>query len=153
MAQPVPSGQGSMTKNAGKSKSQGIEFEANMIVTNNLQFWTSFGYTEAKFTEYINTANVDLSGNLIPNVPKFTFGIGADYSIDFNDSFIKKAHFNLSYQHMGKMYWEEENIDYQKSYGITNAKITFVTSAVDFGFWGKKYFRNRLQCVLFYIYG
>ena len=149
VAQPVPSGQGSMTTNAGKSKSQGIEFEANGVISNNLQIWTSFGYTEAKFTEYINTTNADLSGNLIPNVPKFTFGIGTDYSIYFKESFINKAQFNLSYQHMGKMYWEEDNIDFQKSYGITNLKITFVASKVEFGFWGKNIFATDYNAFYF----
>ncbi len=149
VAQPVPSGQGSMTKNAGKSKSKGVEFEANVIITNDWQIWTSFGYTEAKFTEYINTNDVDLSGNLIPNVPKYTFGIGTDYSIDFTDSFINKANLNLSYQHMGKMYWEEENLAFQKNYGITNTKITFVTSVVDFGVWGKNIFATDYNAFFF----
>ncbi|MCP4704801.1 MAG: TonB-dependent receptor, partial [candidate division Zixibacteria bacterium] len=106
VAQPVPSGQGSMTKNAGVSQSRGIEFETNFVISNDWQLWASFGYTEAKFTEYTNTKDVDLSGKLIPNVPKYTFGIGTDYTLDFQDSFIDNAHFNLSYQHIGKMYWD-----------------------------------------------
>ncbi len=153
VAQPVPSGQGSMTKNAGTSISQGIEFEANMIFTNNWQIWTSFGFTEAKFTEYINTKDIDLSDNLIPNVPKYTFGIGTDYSINFKDSFINKAHFNFSYQHMGKMYWDEENIAFQKNYGITNAKITFISSSVDFGLWGKNIFETDYNAFYFSSFG
>ena len=153
VAQPVPSGQGSMTKNAGTSKSQGIEFEANMVITNNWHIWTSYGFTEAKFSEYTNTKDVDLSGKLIPNVPKFTFGIGTDYSIDFKNSFINKMHFNLSYQHMGKMYWDEENIAFQKNYGITNTKITFISSSVDFGFWGKNIFETDYNAFYFNSFG
>lgn len=149
VAQPVPSGQGSMTKNAGVSQSRGIEFETNFVITNDWQLWASFGYAEAKFTEYVNTKDVDLSGKLIPNVPKYTFGIGTDYTLDFQDSFIDNAHFNLSYQHMGKMYWDEENIAFQENYGITNTKITFVTSSVDFGFWGKNIFGTDYNAFYF----
>lgn len=153
VAQPVPSGQGSMTKNAGVSQSKGLEFEASFLAANHWQIWTSLGYTEAKFTEYINTKDVDLSGKLIPNVPKYTFGIGTDYSIEFQNSFINNAHFNLSYQHMGKMYWDEANTAFQKNYGITNTKITFVTSKVDFGFWGKNIFATDYNAFYFSSFG
>ncbi len=149
VARPVESGQGSMTKNAGVSQSRGIEFEANLIVSDDLQIWANLGITEAKFTSYTNSNTIVLSGNLIPNVPKYTFGLGADYSIDFQDSFIDKAHFNLSYQHIGKIYWDEENDAFQKNYGITNTKLTFVTSSVDFGFWGKNIFGTEYNAFYF----
>lgn len=153
VAQPVPSGQGSMTKNAGTSKSQGVELEANIVISNDWQIWTSFGYTDAKFTEYVNTKDVDLSDKLLPNVPKFTFGIGTNYSIDFEESFIDKTDINVSYQHMGKMFWDEENTAFQKSYGLTNAKITFVTSSVDFGLWGKNIFGTEYNAFYFTSFG
>ena len=148
VARPVPSGQGSMTKNAGKSKSQGIEFEANATITNNWQIWTSFGYTDAKFIEYINTADEDLSNNLIPTVPIITFGIGTDFGFDINGSFIQKANINLSYQHMGKIYWDEDTA-FQNSYGLTNTKITFTANAVEFGFWGKNIFNADYNAFYF----
>lgn len=142
-----------MTKNVGTSKSQGVELEANIVISNDWQIWTSFGYTDAKFTEYVNTKDVDLSDKLLPNVPKFTFGIGTNYSIDFEESFIDKADINVSYQHMGKMFWDEENTAFQKSYGLTNVKITFVTSSVDFGLWGKNIFGTEYNAFYFTSFG
>jgi len=138
--QPVPSGRGAFVSNAAKSKNKGFELELSGIVTKNWQVWASYGFIDAKFLEYTNTLGVDLTNNLIPNIPFFTFNAGTNIMFELKGDFIQKAHINLSYQHFGKQYWEEENEAFQKSYGTANAKITFENKTFDFGFWAKNIF-------------
>lgn len=138
--QNVPSGQGAFVSNAAKSRSKGYELELNGVITDHWQVWASYGYIEAEFLEYTNTKGLDLTGNSIPNIPLYTFNAGTNFTFDLKGDFIQKAHLNLSYQHFGKQYWEEENVAFQENYGTANAKITFENKVFDFGFWAKNIF-------------
>ena len=147
--QPVPSGQGAYVSNAAKSRSKGFELELNGVITKNWQVWASYGFIDAKFLEYTNTKRVDLSDNNIPNIPWFTYSVGTNFTYEFNGDFIQKMHFNVSYQHMGKLYWDEENKAAQDSYGIVNAKITFENRTFDFGIWSKNLFDTDYHAFYF----
>jgi outer membrane receptor protein involved in Fe transport len=136
----LPSGQGVFTDNAAKSRSWGLEMEVNGYLKDNWQIWSSFGYNKVRFLNYTNSKNVDLSNKFAPFVPRYTFSIGTNYSINFQNLSVKKIQINLNYQHIGKIFWNEENTATQNSYGLANSKISFETRVLIFGVWAKNLF-------------
>lgn len=134
--QPVPSGTGSMTDNAGHSESKGVELEMRFLVNKNLTVWSAYGYTEARFLDYQRDENRDYSGNLIPYIPEYTLNVGGNYTVNINRG-IKNATLTLNYQQVGKLFWNDANSAYQESYGILNGRLNFHSKEFDFGLWGK----------------
>ncbi|MCF8302850.1 MAG: TonB-dependent receptor [Bacteroidales bacterium] len=135
--QPVPSGQGSMLKNAGRSESKGMELELSAIPAPHLQAYASFGYTDARFVEYQEDEETDFSRNRIPYIPETTFSVGGNYKFIFSSKVIDNIKLNLNYQGIGKHYWDEANTTAQDYYGLLNSKVTLSTRWVNVGAWGK----------------
>ena len=147
--QPVPSGQGSMLKNAGKSRSYGIELEAVANPAKNLITGISFGYTEATFLDYVEDSTTDFSGNYIPYVPKFTGNLSVSYRIPFKSRTFHSLILNSNYQQTGKLFWNEENTAYQDSYGILNASAMVNLGMFDVEFWGRNLLGANYQSFWF----
>ncbi len=135
--QPVPSGRGSMLKNAGKSNSKGIELEVKAVPAANFEIWTTLGYNKASFVEYIRSATLDYSGNFLPYVPEFTTSIGGNYTLNVNHKLLEKIRLYSVYQGFGKHYWSEDNSAWQEYYGLLNSRVTFANRGVELSFWGK----------------
>jgi iron complex outermembrane recepter protein len=135
--QPVPSGQGSMLKNAGKSVSKGLEGELTVKPLSHLEFYVSYGNTHATFTKYMKNDSTDLTGKYLPYVPKYTVHNGMNVNIPFRNTLLKKIHFNINQQWIGKLYWDDENKYYQPTYDIVNAKLTFMLPKTEISIWSK----------------
>ncbi len=151
--QTVPSGTGSMLTNAGKSESKGVELEFKIIPAKNLETWVAAGYNDARFIEYVKDSNVDYSGNRIPYVPKFSFNLGANYSVDINSSWLDRVHLNATYNGTGKHYWNEDNIAFQNYYGLLNHRITFEKDNITVSFWGKNILNENYNSFYFQALG
>lgn len=135
--QPVPSGQGSMLKNAGKSKSRGFEFEVKAVPFTNFETWATFGYNKAEFVEYIRSASLDYSGNYLPYVPEYTMSVGGNYTVNVNSRLLENIHFYAVYQGFGKHYWHEDNSAWQDYYGLLNSRVTLARKNMELALWGK----------------
>lgn len=151
--QTVPSGTGSMLTNAGKSESKGIEFELKALPAKNLETWFAVGYNEAKFVEYVKNEETDYSGNYLPYVPRFSFNIGGNYSVDINKNWLDKIRFHLTYNGFGKHYWKETNVAYQDYYGLLNHRISFDRKNFTLAFWGKNILDNEYNSFYFQALG
>ncbi len=135
--QPVPSGQGSMLKNAGQSLSKGFEAEIIAKPFNHFTFYTSYGFTNAKFVEYQRTAEVNYKGNYIPYAPGNTVQVGADYALNVKKNHLEKIVFFANYQGQGNIYWNEDNTASQDYYGLLSGKISLVSKMVRLDLWAK----------------
>jgi len=135
--QPVPSGQGSMLKNAGRSVSKGVEVEIVARPAKFISVYGSYGYTNARFTEYQRDSLTNYSGNVIPYAPANTLQIGGDVTINANIAGVEKVIFFANYQGQGKIYWNEENISSQAYYGLINGKVSFLAGKLRFDLWAK----------------
>ena len=147
--QPVPSGRGSMLKNAGKSTSKGIEFSLQAEPIKRLQTNFSFGYTDAKFDKYQVDSVTDFSGNYIPYVPKFNASFRAIKTIELGTSFFYALRVSGKYNLLGKLYWNEENTAYQDTYGIFDLSVTLLTKRFDLDIWAKNLFNRDYQAFYF----
>lgn len=78
----------SLTTNAAEARIQGFEIDLVGRPTAGLQLEARIGYSDAEFDEYLNapftnldgtTSFVDLSGETLPQAPKWTFSTGGNY--------------------------------------------------------------------------
>ncbi len=150
--QPVPSGQGSMLKNAGRSESKGFELEFRGLPTTHTEAFFSVGYTDAKFVDYVDGEN-DYSGNRIPYIPQYTFHLGGTYEHQLDYDWLDEVMFQVDYRGVGKHYWQEENISYQDYYGLLNSKISFRKDDLTLSVWGKNMLNATYQSFYFQAIG
>ena len=130
-----PSGVGSGLVNAAHSDSKGIELELRFLATKNLSVWGAYGYTEARYIDYVRDENI-YSDNLIPYIPANTLNLGANYTVYINKG-IRNATLTVNYQQIGELFWNDANSAYQESYGLLNGRLNFHSKEFDFGIWGK----------------
>lgn len=136
--QTVPSGRGSMLKNAGHSVSKGAEFTLKAEPFHGLEASVSYGYTFATFLSHIVNETTDYSGNYIPYVPKHTVALQASHSIVFaKPALIDRIRLSLLAKGAGPVYWNEANSHSQAFYSTIDAKISFIKGVMQLGIWGR----------------
>lgn len=125
----APGGLGRMTVNSGKSRSIGTELSLNIIPVDGLQIYASYGYTNAKFTEYKTNEKVNnivneinYNGNYIPMVPQNTLSVGTNYRIKClkSISLFDYVNIGINYNGAGNIYFTEKNDVKQTFYGTLN---------------------------------
>ena len=93
----------SFLTNAGKARIKGGELEATLRPMRGLQLGSNFGYLDAKLVEdQLNTGlaatgSTGLKGDRIPNIPRFTMALGADYDWDISDSLRGMVHADFTH--------------------------------------------------------
>ena len=70
-----------LVNNAGKSSVQGLEIELEWQASEQLEFFTSLGFTDSEFDEFVLNG-VDLAGRAFPSSPEYNLAIGFDYQSD-----------------------------------------------------------------------
>ena len=137
-------GLGRITKNSGKSRSFGAELGIRYFPLPQLAFTANYGYTNAKFidnSEYkkINgkLTLIDYKDKYVPFAPEHTLSVAGNYLLTLNRSWIDNMNFNAQYAGGGRIYWTEDNSQYQNFYGTLSAKVTARKGIVEVGLWGK----------------
>jgi outer membrane receptor protein involved in Fe transport len=122
--QTVPSGRGSMLKNAGESVSKGFELSMRAQVFKQTEAVVTYGFTDATFSKHQVNDSVDYSGNYIPYVPKHTLGIQLNQTILLPGSNIAdRLKITALYRGLGKHFWNERNSASQSAYGILDLRV------------------------------
>jgi outer membrane receptor protein involved in Fe transport len=123
--------------NAGKTVNKGIEFTLIAMPINNFNVNLSYGFTDAKFKEYIYSNKLDYSGNYLPFIPRNTLSAGGVYTINHHSILWDRLDIGANYIGMGKIYWHENNKINQPFYNLINASLTFYQNNMTLTFWGK----------------
>ncbi|WP_283685643.1 TonB-dependent receptor [Dysgonomonas sp. Marseille-Q5470] len=137
ISQVKPTGQGFLTRNAGKSESKGFELTTQINPSRNLNFQIAYGYTHAKYKEYKESETVNYNNNYLLMVPKYTLAISANYTIDTNLRWLDNVVLNAQYTGVGKLYWNDANDVEQPFYGVYNGKVSFVKKQFSLDLWAK----------------
>jgi iron complex outermembrane recepter protein len=135
--QTVPSGQGSMLKNAGRSFSRGVELSLTALLPFKSEVSFSWGHTDARFVTNKVNATTDHSGNYIPYVPSSTIMGSLTKKFEFISGFINAASVSLNYNGTGKIYWDESNSTSQDYYGLLGGTIAVSIRNITVEAWGK----------------
>lgn len=131
--------------NAGKSFSCGLEATLRgSAIDNHLNWAVSYGYTRAKFKEYMDSVSVngqvqpvDYSKNYVPFVPQHTLAANADYRVDFQNSALRSVTLGVNVTAQGKTYWDSANSYSQKLYTLLGAHVDADLSPVTISLWGR----------------
>jgi iron complex outermembrane recepter protein len=136
--QTIPSGRGSMLKNAGESVSKGFELSMRVQVFNQTEAVVTYGYTDATFSKHQVNDSVDYSGNYIPYVPKHTLGVQINQTILLPGSSIAdRLKITALYRGLGEHYWNERNSASQKAYGILDLRVRADRKNIGLELWAK----------------
>jgi len=148
--QTVPSGRGSMLKNAGHSVSKGAELTLRAAPLKGLEASLAYGFTHATFiTNKVNDMT-DYSGNIIPYVPRHTVALQATQTINFRDSkMLDLVRFSITGRGTGKIFWNEANDHSQDFYATTDAKVSFIKGSLQFDIWGKNITGSKYESFYF----
>ncbi len=142
----IPSGRGTMQKNAGISESKGFELSVIHKPTKGFSISGSYGYTEAKFVTYHDSilnnvtkeyAHINYDGNYIPLVPRHTVSGQVSYSYNCKFKALDKIRIGIGYKGNGDLYWNDDNVTMQKYYNLLDAKLSFIKKGLQLDFWGK----------------
>lgn len=110
--------------NAADAKIQGVEVEAQLVVTEGLRLSASGSVLDAKYKDYVDaTRNLDFTGNRLLRTPDYQYSIGADYTLPVSDDFEIKAHADYTYQDM--FFYGPDNTNFEPGYGLLDARIGF----------------------------
>lgn len=132
-------GQGFRLYNAGKSVSKGVEVTSQIRPLRNLSLLLTYGYTHAKFKEYIydEQKDIDYSGNFLPMVPRNTFSAAVEYSYPVNNSWLDNVVFFAQYTGLGSLYWNESNTSSQSYYNTINGRVALDCGNISVALWAK----------------
>lgn len=140
IANTVP-GVGNVLNNAGHSTSKGWEISLAYRPVNSLEMTVNYGYTDARFREYVKGKN-DFSGKNLPLVPKHTLSAGVRYDLPLNGVIADKMLFYANAVTIGPIYWQADNKDKQKIYTLLNLKVALKRGPVTWELWS----RNTTDC-------
>jgi outer membrane receptor protein involved in Fe transport len=117
----------------------------------------SYGYTESKFTKYVEqineTVSVDYSGKYVPFVPKQTVSLTVDYVFHLKKRFIDRLLIGGRYSGAGKIYWTEANDVSQKFYSLLNGRISVEKGSFSLGVWGENLLNEKYTTFYFKTFG
>lgn len=148
--QTVPSGRGSMLKNAGHSASKGAEFTLKAIPLFGFENSLSYGYTHASFLSHIVDDATDYSGNFIPYVPRHTLSVQTNKVHYIKEGyFVDRVSFNIAYRGVGGIFWMEDNLHSQEYYGVVDMKVTFSRNDLALDLWVKNLFNSEYESFYF----
>lgn len=113
--------------NAGKTKQNGLEWTVGWDILSNpqlpvmLKLWNTGTYTKYTYEEF-QQADVDLSGKLIPGIPRFSQSTGLDVLLKYGVSAF------LTYQHGDSFYLNDANTVKNTAYNQWTARVSWKKS-------------------------
>ena len=153
IAQMDPAGLGFVAKNTGRSQSFGGELALRSQISDRFGLHVSYGYTHAKFTEYMLSSGVSYEGNYVPFVPRHTFDLGANYIMPFpklfNRQLIDRMAISTNWHGIGKRYWTEDNTISDPVNSSLDVKFTFYREHLEFGVWAANILSDRCRAYYF----
>lgn len=127
---------GRIMTNAGKTRSFGGEISFGWHATDHLSFNGSYGYTNARFSQFFNGIS-DFKGKYLPYAPGNTLYLQGLYTIPTGLPVLKNIILDVNLRGTGKIYWNESNEDFQKFYALLGASVTLGDEKMSLKFWGK----------------
>ncbi|MGD2129127.1 MAG: TonB-dependent receptor [Lysobacterales bacterium] len=124
---------------SAQAESKGLDVEFNLLATDALRISTSYNYSDAKYTDFINASGVDVSGNDMIFAPDSAFAINADYTFELGDA--GSLLFNVDYNWKDDYFTDARNFEKtrQEAVGFLGARAGWTSrdGAWMVTLWGK----------------
>lgn len=131
-------GLGYIMRNAAHSTSKGVEFSLAARPTRNLRIMANYGYTDAKFEDYVKDSSTDYSGNYLALVPRHTASLQATYTFYNLTPALNRFMISGGATGAGEIYWDDANEYKQDFYTLLNFKLSAeLKQRYTVEFWGK----------------
>lgn len=122
-----------------QAESKGVDVEFNILASENLMISTSYNYSDAIYTDFINSKGIDNSGNKLVLAPDSAYSIDADYGIDIGDA--GSLNFNVDYNWKNDYFTAASNdeITRQQAVGLLGASASWTSNDESWTatLWGK----------------
>ncbi|WP_156255197.1 TonB-dependent receptor [Sandarakinorhabdus oryzae] len=142
----VFSGTGFILANADKQSANGVELDTSFSPSKNLRLTANFTYLDSKFDSFpggaalvtgsYSTIPVDLTGQRVAGVPRFSLSVGGDYTAHISDE--AKLMFHVDFQHESPTQIAQGTVPLQREISNLNASATLaLNSHLEFTVWGR----------------
>jgi iron complex outermembrane receptor protein len=133
--------------NAGSSRIRGFEMEGRAVFDSNWSLDFSYGYLDAKFTDYVFNTTLDFSGNRMQRAPKHTLSLGLNFEAETG---VGDLATRIGYAYRSSFFFEADNnlIDPQSlegGLGLWDASINLKNGNWTFGLWGRNLTDERYR--------
>ncbi len=137
-----------VVRNAGQSRSMGLELELKALLCQGLTLGAGFGYTNAEYTDYKDPlAGADYSGNNTALAPEYTYNLSLEYRRVLIAGWDLMARAELN--GVGPFYWDDANNLKQDAYQLVNLNVGFEREWLDLLFWTRNLFDEDYEVVAF----
>lgn len=139
-------------RNASNAYSAGLEFDVQARPVQGVDFFAGFGVIEAKIDDWISTEydrttestyQYDYKDKRLPNVPDYTYNLGAQYR--HLSGFFCRA----DWLGTGSLYSDSKNTAKENGYQILNLRLGFENENYDIHLWCKNLFDEEYLQVRF----
>jgi iron complex outermembrane receptor protein len=137
---PIAGSRSSYVSNAAEATSKGFEIGLNAKLTNSLELFGAYGYTDCTFDGYSDEKG-DYSGNKNTYAPVYNYNIGVKYR--GGQGFFARVVLNG----YGKTYFDVANTNSRDAYNLVNAKIGYEAEGYDIYLYGKNIFDKEYNSV------
>jgi iron complex outermembrane receptor protein len=124
--------------NVGGATSRGVELELSARPRQGVDVFGSFGWTQATFKEDTISSDLDVSGNKLPNTPRFTFSAGAQIARAVTSRVTAYGRGEIA--SYGEFFYDDLNRASQDAYALANFRAGARTRLVFAEFWIKNAF-------------
>ncbi|MEI6486047.1 MAG: TonB-dependent receptor [Sphingomonadales bacterium] len=142
----VFSGTGFILANADKQSANGVELDSSYSPTKDLRFTANFTYLESKFDKFTGgaalltgsyaTVPVDLTGQRVAGVPRFSMSLATDYTAHLNDR--AKLMFHVDYAYESATQIAQGTVPLERTVRLLNASATLnLSNRWDITLWGR----------------
>jgi iron complex outermembrane receptor protein len=129
-----------ITRNAGKLTSKGIEMELGAAPVGGLEISYNLGLTDAEYKDLKlsqNGSSVDLAGKKQIFTPDITSMLALQYSHGIGRAKKMKIVIRGEWMYLGKQYFDLSNNISQSPYHLLNTRFGISTKNLDLMFWGR----------------
>ena len=104
--------------NAAGATSNGAEVEVRARLLAGCDFFSSVGYTSARFSDGSLSSGVPVGGNRLPNTPRYTADLGGQYSVPLSAERAVYGRADVVFR--GQYEYDDANTAGQDAYSLTN---------------------------------
>lgn len=114
----------SVTDNAANARIRGAEIEAQFMPMRGLQLFGGASFLDTEYLEFVDSLGNDNTGKFLQRTPKSQYNLGFQYDTSIGDM-ADALSVRVNYTRKGKSYWFPTNAQYEKPYGLLDARIAF----------------------------
>jgi iron complex outermembrane recepter protein len=133
--------------NVGGARSSGLELEMNARPTAGIDLFASTGLNKARFSDGSMSSGIDVGGNDLPNAPRYTVSLGAQFSRTMGAA--SRCYGRADVVFSGAYHYDEANLEGQAAYSLVNVRAGFKARAFVAEAWMKNAFDTRYIPVAF----